>query len=70
MVIFVGTLLCCSTLDVTYRTADNLGVYPRNDYKTVAKLIKRLGYQPDTVFNMRHKTTGMLCRALSFYPDQ
>uniref|UniRef100_A0A7S0CS92 NADPH--hemoprotein reductase n=1 Tax=Amorphochlora amoebiformis TaxID=1561963 RepID=A0A7S0CS92_9EUKA len=39
-----------SDLSVNYSTADNLGVCPRNDYKTCAKLAKRLNISPATVF--------------------
>eukprot|EP00808_Paulinella_micropora_P002894 g14765.t1 len=37
-------------LNLSYTTADNLGVYPRNDRKIAGTLCKRLGVQRDAVF--------------------
>eukprot|EP01006_Ploeotia_vitrea_P057942 TRINITY_DN68505_c0_g1_i1.p1 TRINITY_DN68505_c0_g1~~TRINITY_DN68505_c0_g1_i1.p1 ORF type:complete len:692 (-),score=387.30 TRINITY_DN68505_c0_g1_i1:64-1905(-) len=36
--------------EVTYRTADNLGVYPRNSDELVEAAAKRLGIDPNAVF--------------------
>eukprot|EP00461_Guttulinopsis_vulgaris_P004714 UN04716 len=38
---------------LTYRTADNLGVHPRNDYKTAGTLAKRLGIDMKTIFAVK-----------------
>jgi NADPH-ferrihemoprotein reductase len=38
---------------LTYRTADNLGVHPRNDYKTAGKLAKRCGVDMKTIFSAK-----------------
>jgi len=38
---------------LTYRTADNLGVHPRNDYKTAGKLAKRVGVDMKTIFSAK-----------------
>jgi len=40
---------------MSYITADNLGVFPRNDYKIAAKVAKRLGAHPKDIFAMKPK---------------
>jgi len=40
---------------VKYRTADNLGVYPRNDHKQVAKLLKRLDADAKSTFTWKDR---------------
>jgi NADPH-ferrihemoprotein reductase len=42
-------------LRTSYITADNLGVYPRNDYKLTGKIIKRLGLRPEQLFKTKAK---------------
>lgn len=37
---------------VTYETADNLGVLPRNDYQMAARVAKRLGVRSDTLMRI------------------
>lgn len=44
-----------NNLKISYVTADNLGVYPRNDYKLADKLIKRLGLNRDQLFKVKAK---------------
>jgi len=41
-----------STAPFHFRTADNLGVYPRNDYKLAAKVAKRLGLHTKATFTL------------------
>ena len=41
------------TKKFNYKTADNLGIISRNDYKTVAKLLKRLGLNGDKVIKIK-----------------
>jgi len=36
-----------------YRTADNLGVCPRNDQREAMRLLKRLGAHPNSLFTMK-----------------
>jgi len=40
---------------VSYVTADNLGVFPRNDYKIVARVIRCLGIHPETIFTLKQR---------------
>eukprot|EP00475_Leptophrys_vorax_P044363 TRINITY_DN8863_c0_g1_i2.p1 TRINITY_DN8863_c0_g1~~TRINITY_DN8863_c0_g1_i2.p1 ORF type:complete len:565 (-),score=147.37 TRINITY_DN8863_c0_g1_i2:122-1774(-) len=42
-----------SDYDITYRTADNLGIFPRNDYKVAGRLAKRLGLKLDQTFSLK-----------------
>jgi sulfite reductase alpha subunit-like flavoprotein len=42
-----------SEWDITYRTADNLGIFPRNDYKLAGRLAKRLGLSLDQKFSLK-----------------
>lgn len=42
-----------SALRLSYVTADNLGVCPRNDYKAVAQLIARLKVKANQVFSLK-----------------
>jgi NADPH-ferrihemoprotein reductase len=44
-----------SNLKFSYVTADNLGVYPRNDYKLTDKIIKRLGLDRNNIFRIKAK---------------
>jgi NADPH-ferrihemoprotein reductase len=47
-----------SDLPFAYRTADNLGVLPRNDYKLVAKVARRLGLSLKSKFTLSAKNGG------------
>jgi sulfite reductase alpha subunit-like flavoprotein len=38
---------------LTYRTAENLGIFAHNDYKLVARLAKRLGYDLKQEFKLK-----------------
>jgi len=44
----------------SYRTAENLGVHPRNDYKLAGKLAKRMGLSFEDVFAVSNKGTRKL----------
>jgi len=45
-------------LSISYLTADNLGIYPRNEYKTCAKMAKRLKISHNTVFRAKKNSDG------------
>jgi NADPH-ferrihemoprotein reductase len=45
---------------LTYRTADNAGVHPRNDFKMAGRLAKRLGVDMTTLFAVRSKSSRKL----------
>eukprot|EP00823_Brevimastigomonas_motovehiculus_P002362 TRINITY_DN1453_c1_g1_i1.p1 TRINITY_DN1453_c1_g1~~TRINITY_DN1453_c1_g1_i1.p1 ORF type:complete len:690 (+),score=240.58 TRINITY_DN1453_c1_g1_i1:44-2113(+) len=50
-----GLSTCHIELEVkenTYKTAENLGVHPRNDYKLAAQLAKRLGVRLEASFTL------------------
>ena len=47
-----------ANLPLKYRTADNLGVMPHNDYKLVSKLAQRLGVDTRRVFKTKPKEKG------------
>lgn len=49
-----------SGTELKYETADNLGVYPRNDYKFAARLAKRLCVKQHDIFLLKRapKTAG------------
>ena len=42
-----------SQTKLSYRTADNLGVHPRNDFKTAGKLAHRLNVDMKTIFSAK-----------------
>lgn len=44
-----------SGINIKYRTADNLGVLPRNDYHIASKLAQRLGLEPRKRFAIKPK---------------
>ena len=45
---------------LTYRTADNAGVHPRNDFKMAGKLARRLGVEMSALFAVKAKTNRKL----------
>lgn len=45
-------------LRLRYITADNLGVYPRNDHKIVGRLARRFRVHPDTIFELKFKNSN------------
>ena len=45
-----------SNTKLSYRTADNLGIYPRNDFKLAGDLAKRLGVSMNNVFTIKSKS--------------
>ncbi len=45
---------------LTYRTADNLGIHPRNDYKLAGRLCKRLGANMNSLFMAKAKGSRKL----------
>ena len=46
-----------SSVSLPYMTADNCGVYPRNDHRTVAQLIRRLGLDASQLLLMKGNGT-------------
>lgn len=44
-----------SGLSVKYKTADNLGVCPRNDHRLAAKMARRLGVDSKKIFSLKPK---------------
>jgi sulfite reductase alpha subunit-like flavoprotein len=42
-----------SDTGLTYRTAENLGIFSHNDYKLVARLAKRLGFDLNQEFRLQ-----------------
>jgi NADPH-ferrihemoprotein reductase len=42
-----------SKTPLKYMTADNLGIYPRNEHKMVAKMAERLGVKLDAMFTLK-----------------
>lgn len=45
---------------LVYRTADNLGIHPRNDYKLAGRLAKRLGVNMNAIFTSKTKGSRKL----------